>query len=110
MPRSIFAVLVLVSGVGCATVRTADGGTSFVPARLIDQIAFEHGCSADRIVQIRGWELMMDLDVCGRVRRYRCFAGACADVTHAFPPDALPSPVQRASAPPPGPAKPTAAP
>jgi len=39
MPRSIFAVLMLVSGVGCATVRTADGGTSFVPAlsRLIDE-------------------------------------------------------------------------
>jgi len=95
---------------GCITaVRTTEGGTHLLPTYLVEQVSFEHGCSADRIVYLREhaqsdvW--IFDLDVCGRVRRYECRHRGCGDVTHAFPPDVLPPAVQ-----PPGGTAPATAP
>jgi hypothetical protein len=95
----VLGIAVAAGAAGCITsVRTPEGGTHLLPTDLVEQISFEHRCSADRIVYLREhtrsdvW--IFDLDVCGRVRRYECRRRACGDVTHAFPPDVLPPPVQ----------------
>jgi hypothetical protein len=83
--------------VGLQYVRTADGGRQLFPSSLLEQVSFEHGCPPDRLVLLRVLEdrFIYDLDVCGRVRRYRCVGHwTCADTTASFPPDALPFPVQ----------------
>jgi len=95
----VLVVAVAASAAGCiSSVRTPEGGTHLLPTYLVEQISFEHRCSAERIVYLREhaqagvW--IFDLDVCGRVRRYECRHRGCGDVTHAFPQDVLPPPVQ----------------
>ena len=116
MTRHLVRVLGLTAAASMAAcniayIRTSEGSERLFPRNVVEQVSFEHGCSPDRIVLIRehagsGLPYIYDLDVCGRVRRYQCRGpGACADVTHAFPPDVLPPPAQppggTAPAPPP---------
>lgn len=70
------------------------------------QAAFDHSCREDQVRVLRRSEdpgsLTVDLDVCGKVRRYRDLGGrrayAWMDVTSAFPPEVLPSAGQAAVA------------
>lgn len=78
---------------------------------LADQVAFEHGCAPERIRVIRSapMRLVMDLDVCGVVRRYKLFGDAAPvtwlDVTSLYPASSIPPPLPAGWLPPPAPAK-----
>jgi hypothetical protein len=94
---------------GCAgqqQVHAAGGGTTLVPSDLLDAVTFDHGCPSHRIVVLREAPaalngapaltvLALDLDVCGRVRRYKEFGAGresvstWLDVTALYPPDSL---------------------
>jgi hypothetical protein len=66
---------------------------------LIDKAAFDHGCPEGRVLVLREsyrGGATVDLDVCGRVRRYQDIGDAdrtvWVDVTNAYPPSSLPPP------------------
>lgn len=107
--------------VGCAM--TPDRGTSLAQARnegkgnedLHRQVLFDHQCPASKVRYIRADDdvnaTVVDLDVCGKVRRYKGalvpsinpnfgaspVPGSWVDVRNQYPPESLPKPLAAAS-------------
>ena len=78
----------------CATVKSGEGGSTFVDWNLVRTVAFDHQCSQDKIVVLRSEDWTYDLDVCGTTRRYKRFGGGTGnvqwlDVTSLYPPSTL---------------------
>jgi len=96
MSRAAFLLVLLVAG--CATpLQTSTGGTAYLDKDLIGAVEFDHGCSAQDMRIIRTGRGVVDLNVCGQVRRYRVVGTTHGtlplwlDVTSLYPPSALPS-------------------
>jgi hypothetical protein len=102
------AGLLALAASGCVTASPGEpvNKVNFGPMSTVgSQVAFDHGCSPDRIRVIRSEGSTVDLDVCGAVRRYKSVASGATsgpaytwlDVTGAYPASALPSPLPAAA-------------
>lgn len=97
MLRSVLIAVFFVSLVSCAALKTADGGSALVDPDLVRTVTFDHQCSREQIVLLRGENYTYDLSVCGKTRRYKRFGaggkmnrGDWVDVTNLYPAGALP--------------------
>lgn len=100
MVRVALAVaLFALAGTGCSTVRHEFIQGTVDPA--IRQAAFDYRCAEDKIRVVRHTEnwLSVELDVCGKLRRYQYMSGLEAnppgpvvwvETTGGFPPSAVP--------------------
>jgi hypothetical protein len=98
MSRSFVLAVFAVSQVSCATLKTADGGSTIVDTNLVSTVSFDHQCSPEKIVILRSANWTYDLGVCGKTRRYKRFAAGRSinsaewvDVTSLYPASALPT-------------------
>ena len=94
MKHAALVMALLASAAGCATMQTTTGETQWVGSTLVDTVAWDHFCPAEKIRIIRTGANRSsddyDLYVCGQVRRYKLLGG-WVDVTALYPPTSLPA-------------------